>query len=132
MPIARAIPTAPSHALLRLSKGNAASWLFLEGSFNFNEPSSLCELEGWNHCLGGLVPPSGVVCRLQPGQPSPFPGREPLSGQTGILWLMDGATLDQCKEIMSEVTFSRELIVNVFMRCRSVSSRASSSSTCTD
>jgi hypothetical protein len=27
----------------------------------------------------------------------------------GILWGMDGATLDQCKEIVSEVTFSREL-----------------------
>src|SRR5215510_11081355 len=120
MPIATATPSAPSRELLRLSRWNAAPWLFLESTFN--DPSSLCELEGWNHCLGGLVPPSGVVCRLQPGQPSPFPGREPLSGQTGILWLMDGATLDQCKEIMSEVTFSRELIVNVFMRCRSVSS----------
>src|SRR5262245_51574647 len=71
MPIARAIPTAPSHELLRLSKGNAAPWLFLEGTFN--EPSSLCELEGWNHCLGGLVPPSGVVCRLPSDNPCRFP-----------------------------------------------------------
>src|SRR5262245_49655554 len=84
MPIARAIPNAPSHELLRKSKGNAAPWLFLEGTFN--EPSSLCELGGWNHCLGELVPPSGVVCSLQSGQPLPFPG----SGRTGILWRMDG------------------------------------------
>jgi hypothetical protein len=27
----------------------------------------------------------------------------------GILWGMNGATLDQCNEIMSEVTFAREL-----------------------
>jgi hypothetical protein len=54
----------------------------------------------------GLVPPSGVVCRLQSGQPLPLPGREPLSGRAGVA---DGATLDQCIEIMFKVTFSGEL-----------------------
>ena len=61
--LATAIPTAPSHESLRLSKENAASWRFLGGTFN--EPSSLCKLEGSNHCLGAMLPPSGVVCRLQ-------------------------------------------------------------------
>src|SRR5262245_54328914 len=90
MPIATATPAAPSRELLRLSRWNAAPWLFLESTFN--DPSSLSELEGWNHCLGWLVPPSGVVCRLQSGQPLPFPGQKPLSGRAGILWGSTGHT----------------------------------------